>query len=258
MLVSNPAEQEHHDEKAPAQEADLVALARTGDPDAFGELVRRSRAKAFNLAYSLTQDHHLAEDVVQEALVRAFLHLGSLVDSSRFAPWLKTIVRNEANMKLRRGGPHRRERPFTSWSSKEFASVEGARVGCDEPYNIDQVLFRLGKLALDEAKQAHDPSAALMRKDLVDGIRGMMSCLTSREKRIFEAYFFDQLSPQHIASLMDTAVANVYNSISRSRQKLQQERIRSQISLYIEGRKKLGKPAAKLLAPPQYKITWRD
>ncbi|WP_177245773.1 RNA polymerase sigma factor [Paenibacillus sp. BC26] len=261
MLVSNPAEHEHLDEKVPAQEADLVALARTGDPDAFGELVRRSRAKALNLAYSLTQDHHLAEDVVQEALVRAFLHLGSLVDSSRFAPWLKTIVRNEANMKLRRGGPHRKERPFTSWSSREVASqhtVSSAGIGYGDPYNIDHVLFRLGKLALDEAKQAHDPSAALMRKDLVDGIRSMMYCLTSREKRIFEAYFFDQLSPQHIASLMDTAVANVYNSISRARQKLQQERIRSQISLYIEGRKKLGKPAVKLLAPPLYQITWRD
>ncbi|SDW18628.1 RNA polymerase sigma factor, sigma-70 family [Paenibacillus sp. CF384] len=257
-MVSNHAEQERKEEKVPIGEAELVALARTGDPDAFGELVRRSRAKAFHLAYSLTQDHHLAEDVVQEALVRAFLHLGSLVDSSRFAPWLKTIVRNEANMKLRRGGPHRRERPFTSWSSKEIAAVEGANAAFDDPYNMDHVLFRLGKLALDEAKQATDPSAALLRKDLVDGIRGMMYCLTSREKRIFEAYFFDQLSPQHIASLMDTAVANVYNSISRSRQKLQQERIRTQISMYIEGRKKTGKPAVKLLAPPQYKITWKE
>ncbi|XEC94202.1 RNA polymerase sigma factor [Paenibacillus tarimensis] len=253
----------------PVSEADLVAKARNGDPDAFGELVRRHRAKAFGIAYSLTQDHHLAEDVVQEALVRAFLHLGTLIDLGRFKPWLSRIVRNEAYMKLRRGGPYGKERPFTSWEravgagerqpeggspSTEATNNSMAEDWCD----IDRVLFRLSRSALDAARSAADPSSALLRKELVDGIRSLLHCLSPREKRIFEAYFFEQLPPQEIAALLDTAVANVYNSISRSRTKLQQERIRTHISLYIGQRKKLGKPAKKLLAPPLLQVTWRN
>lgn len=97
------------------------------DPDAFGELVRKSRAKAFGLAYSITQDHHLAEDVVQEALVRAFLRLGTLVDTNRFTPWLAKIVRNEAYMKLRRGGPYRRERHISLYIEQRKRSGKPAK-----------------------------------------------------------------------------------------------------------------------------------
>lgn len=236
----------------PTSEEELVEKARTGDPDAFGELVRRHRAKAFGIAHSLTQDHHLAEDVVQDALVRAFLHLGTLIDAARFSPWLAKIIRNEAYMKVRRGGPHGKERPFTSLegTSPEF--------GADDWHDIDRVLFQLSRSALDSARQAYDPAAALLRKELVDGIRSLLHCLSPREKRIFEAYFFEQLPPQDIAALLNTAVANVYNSISRARSKMQQERIRVHISMYVQRRRKMGKPGKVLLAPPSFKPLWKD
>ncbi|QYR23575.1 RNA polymerase sigma factor [Paenibacillus sp. sptzw28] len=254
------------DEPRPIKEADLVAKARTGDPDAFGELVRSSRSKAFGLAYAMTRDHHLAEDVVQDALVRAFLHLGTLIDSSRFTPWLTKIVRNEANMKLRRGGPHRNERPFTSCVTFEGGTERPSGVGTAGQHtarqdwsDIDRVLFHLSRSALDAARQTNDPSTALLRKELIDGIRSLLHCLSRRERRIFfEAYFFDQLPPQDIAALLDTAVANVYNGISRSRTKIQQERIRVHISLYVKQPQQSGKPVKRLLAPPLYKITWKD
>jgi RNA polymerase sigma factor (sigma-70 family) len=248
----------------PESEADLVAKARMGDSEAFGELVRRSRSKAYGLAYSMTKDVHLAEDVVQEALVRAFLHLGTLMDPRSFKPWLNKIVRNEAYMKLRRGGPHVKE--------SSFASLEGGR-NLDERgssgyttdlaignnaeggwYDIDRVLYRLSRQSLESSRHANDPSSSLLRKELIDGIRSLLHCLSIREKRIFQAYFFDQLSPLEIAALLDTSVANVYNSISRSRGKIQQERIRVHIGLYIEERKRLGKPVKKLLAPPLLKL----
>lgn len=237
----------------PVSEEELVEKARDGDPDAFGELVRRHRAKAFGIAHSLTKDHHLAEDVVQDALVRAFLHLGTLIDSVRFSPWLAKIIRNEAYMKLRRGGPHGKERPFTS--VEMAASPE---IGTEDWHDIDRVLFQLSRSALDSAKQANDPSTALLRKELVDGIRSLLDCLGPREKQIFEAYFFEQLPPQDIAALLNTAVANVYNNISRARSKMQQERIRVQISMYVEQRKKMEKLAKKLLAPPSFKPVWKD
>ncbi|QHW29412.1 sigma-70 family RNA polymerase sigma factor [Paenibacillus rhizovicinus] len=230
----------------------LVARARTGDSDAFGQLVRRSRVKAFGLAYSMTRDHHLAEDVVQEALVRAFLHLGTLMDSSRFAPWLARIIRNEAYMKLRRGGPHGKEQPLSSLGTSQSASHPKEHSNGSQWRDMDEILFRLTRSASESARQMSDPTSALLRKELLEGIRILLRCLSERERRIFEAHVFDQLPPQHIAALLDTSVANVYNSISRSRRKVQQERIRVHIGTYIEVRRAEGKPVRKMLTAPVY------
>ncbi|MDQ0914742.1 RNA polymerase sigma factor [Paenibacillus sp. V4I5] len=238
--------------EASASESELIDRARTGDPDAFGELVRRNRAKALGLAYTVTQDRHMAEDVVQEALVRAFLHRGTLLDANRFRQWLARIVRNEAYMKMRRGGPHRKERPLTSWESMYGGHERNDR------HDIDIVLFNLSKSSNEQLKQMQDPSQALLQKELVDGIRSLLCCLSAREKRVFEAYFFDQLPPQNIAVLLDTSVANVYNCISRARIKIQQQRIHVHVSLYVEQRKKSGKPTKKLLAPPVFKPNWME
>jgi DNA-directed RNA polymerase specialized sigma24 family protein len=86
-------------------ERELVDRARSGDNEAFGELVRMHRAHAIGWAGTLTQDSFLVEDIVQEALILAFLHLGTLTDAGQFKSWLHRIVRNQAYMKLRRGGP---------------------------------------------------------------------------------------------------------------------------------------------------------
>lgn len=253
-------------EKQPKSDQELVARAREGDPDAFGELVRRHRARAMGVAQTLTWDSHMAEDIVQEALVKAFLKLGSLVDEKRFAPWLARIVRNEAYMKLRRGGPHGKERPFTAWaglpqrgSASTYSGGHAVAVHSEhkEYAGIDDVLFRLGQSALESARQASDPTLALQRKELIDGIQSLLHCLTSREKEVFERYFLDQLPPQDIAALLHTSVASIYNSISRARMKVQHERIRVHISMYIEKRRTLGKSKKKLLAPPCVRIAWK-
>jgi RNA polymerase sigma factor (sigma-70 family) len=255
-------------EKQLKPDQELVARAREGDPDAFGELVRRHRARAIGVAQTLTRDSHMAEDIVQEALVKAFLKLGSLVDERRFAPWLSRIVRNEAYMKLRRGGPHGKELPFTVWTgfpnrrtaptnaSHAMAVLSAHRE--KEYWEIDDVLFRLGLSTLESARQASDPTSTLLRKELIDGIRSLLHCLTSREKDVFERFFLDQLPPQDIAALLDTSVASIYNSISRARMKVQHERLRVHVSIYIEKRRALGKLKHKLLAPPCVRIAWRD
>lgn len=86
----------------------------------------------------MTGDPHLADDVVQDALIRAFLHLGSLEDTSRFLPWLYRIVINQANM-LRRGGPYRQERPFTSIGA---ALDDGSLVDFGD---LDSILFHFAR-----------------------------------------------------------------------------------------------------------------
>lgn len=233
------------------REKEWVQRARSGDQEAFAELVRMHRAKALGLAGSLTKDEYLAEDIVQEALIRAFLHLGTLTDNSRFAAWLQRIVRNQAYMKLRRGGPYGNERPFESFAGgkqEQPRSVTDA-----EPVDwsdIDSILFHLAGQAQEASKYSSNPEQCLIRKETLQGIHMLIRCLNKRERDIFEARFFGELPPSEIASLFGTTTAGVYNSLSRSRAKLQKERIRISIGLYVERRAALGLPRRKILAPP--------
>jgi RNA polymerase sigma factor (sigma-70 family) len=230
---------------------ELVDRARSGDNEAFGELVRMHRAQALGWVGSLTQDSFLAEDIVQEALIRAFLHLGTLADAGRLMPWLHRIVRNQAYMKLRRGGQFGKERPFSSFGQKEeLITSEVKRNKSVDWSNIDCILFHLTDYAAEEARNRYDPEASLVRKETLQSIHLLISCLNKRERSIFEARFFGELPPTEIADLFNTTTANVYNSLSRSRVKLQRERIRISIQDYVEKRSELGLPKRKILATP--------
>jgi RNA polymerase sigma factor (sigma-70 family) len=232
-------------------ERELVDQARSGDSDAFGELVRRHRAKALGLAGKLTQDSFLAEDIVQEALIRAFLHLGTLMDSGRFMPWLHRIVRNQAYMKLRRGGPFAKETPFASFApKKDNSNAAGTGIEMKDWSDIDHILYHLVDQAEQQARSNHDPEGSLIRKEMLQGFHLLLNCLNKRERDIFEARFFGELPPAEIAALFGTTTANVYNSLSRSRAKLQKERMRISISVYVQKRAELGLPKRKILSPP--------
>ncbi|MEK0085246.1 RNA polymerase sigma factor [Benzoatithermus flavus] len=86
---------------ATAPDAELVARARRGDHFAFELIMRRHNRRLFRLARSLVPDDPEAEDVLQEAYVRAFARLGELADGQALAAWLARIVANEALGRLR-------------------------------------------------------------------------------------------------------------------------------------------------------------
>jgi len=73
-------------------DAELVHLARTGNRAAYGELIRRYQRSIWGLACLLVHDRFEAEDLAQEAFLRAWLNLDLLSDPSKFAAWLRRIV----------------------------------------------------------------------------------------------------------------------------------------------------------------------
>jgi len=230
---------------------ELVERARTGDQEAFSELVRTHRAQAYGWANNIVRDTHLAEDIVQDALIRAFLHLSTLVDTTRFLPWLQRIIRNQAYMKLRRGGQFGKEQPFASFSKATTDAHSQQDFQATDWGDIDQILFRLSRSAADEAKHNSDPVKSLLRRELMDSLHSLLICLSKRERQIFEAHFFGELSPGEIAELFETTTANVYNLLSRSRAKVQKERIRVSIRVYVQHRAELGLKRVNILRPPQ-------
>ena len=86
-------------------EAQLVSAAKAGDITAFEELVNRYERKIFRLGMNITQNREDAEDVMQEAFLKAFKNLDRFQGDSRFYTWLVRIAVNEALMKLRKRKP---------------------------------------------------------------------------------------------------------------------------------------------------------
>lgn len=83
---------------------DLLRRARKGDIDAFEDLVRAYQADAWRFARSLTRDAHLADDVTQDAFLRAYRFVGKFRGDSKFSSWLFAIVRNCAMDAMRKVG----------------------------------------------------------------------------------------------------------------------------------------------------------
>lgn len=85
----------------------LVEAAKKGDIAAFEELVKRYDRNVFRIAQHITQNREDAEDVVQDAFLKAYGNLGQFQGQSKFYTWLVRIAVNEALMKLRRRRPER-------------------------------------------------------------------------------------------------------------------------------------------------------
>jgi RNA polymerase sigma-70 factor, ECF subfamily len=94
-------------EQPVSEEMQLVRRAKRGDDSAFEELVRRYDRNVFRIAQHITQNREDAEDVVQEAFLKAYGNLAKFQEQSKFYTWLVRIAVNEALMKLRRRRPER-------------------------------------------------------------------------------------------------------------------------------------------------------
>src|SRR5271169_5443532 len=87
-------------------ELQVVTAARAGDVSAFETLVNRYERKIFRLGMNITGNREDAEDVMQEAFLKAYQHLPEFEGNSRFYTWLVRIAVNQALMKLRKRRPN--------------------------------------------------------------------------------------------------------------------------------------------------------
>ena len=81
---------------------ELVAVARSGDPSAFAELSKRHSKRVLYKIYRVTKNWHDAEDILQESLMRAFVHLHTFEYKASFSTWFTSIAMNTALMLLRK------------------------------------------------------------------------------------------------------------------------------------------------------------
>lgn len=103
-------------------EAGLVRLAQAGDREAFRVIMQRGNQRLFRVARGVVRDEVEAEDVLQEAWVKAFAAIGGFRSEAGIMTWLTRIVLNEARGRLRR------RRPTVELEAVEAAQMEAGQV----------------------------------------------------------------------------------------------------------------------------------
>lgn len=173
---------------------ELVTLARNGDKDAFGLLSQRYQMIARRLAMRLVGNEDCAQDLAQEAMLQAYLSLDHLREPARFKGWLYGIVLNVCRS-------HLRDRKVV------FFSLEAMAGGLQ--FN-----------AVPLSGMAVTPEKIAEERDLHQTVLDAVNELTSKDRDATLLFYYDQLSLQEIAALLDVSVGAVKIRLYRARQRL--------------------------------------
>jgi len=177
----------------------LVSEAKAGNYAAFEELVNRYEKKIYRLGMNITGNAEDAEDVLQEAFLKAFEHLPEFREDSRFYTWIVRIAVNEALMKLRK----RRTR-------REVA-IEDSK---DED---GEVLVR------EFADWKPNPEQEYARAELERILQGAVRALPPGFRTVFYLRDVEGLSTEETAELLDLSVGAVKARLFRARLRLREE-----------------------------------
>jgi RNA polymerase sigma-70 factor (ECF subfamily) len=173
-------------------DAELVAACVSGGgaADAFRELVQRHKGMVMYAAFRVLKDHHEAEDVSQEAFVKAYRALGTLRDGSDFGSWVTTIARNTA---LSRAATRAR-RP-----------IESGDVVADAP-----APERPGGGA------SGDPSSAAAARELHGLVLRELEGISEAHRRTIYLKFVKGYTCAEIAQMEGTGVSAITSRLSRA------------------------------------------
>src|SRR5471032_1630287 len=95
MIMAEPVERTDPEPPAPEHESELVRRARRGDLTAYDELVKRYQERIYATIYHMTSNHEDANDLAQEAFIKAYSALKSFKGGSSFYTWLYRIAFNK-------------------------------------------------------------------------------------------------------------------------------------------------------------------
>lgn len=163
-------------------DAELVALARQGDKQAFETLIERHRPMAFRVALKWMGEAELAQDIAQEALLHVYLSLDKLQKPDRFASWLYGIVLNLCRSYYRES-----KMDFLSWE----AMTGGASLETPEQM-------------LEWRETRHEVQQAVM-------------ALSSKNQQVVRLFYFEAFSLNDIAAQLEISLTAVKGRLYKAR-----------------------------------------
>ena len=171
--------------------AELVKKSQLGDKNAFEELVRRHQELVFSLAYKLTGNRELANDVAQEAFIRAWKAIQKFRGDSTFSTWIYRITVN------------------TAWTLRKKAKKHYS-------LNIEDTQE---PVVIDEKK---DPELVAINSDLSSVLVGALDKIPMDQRIIVELKNIEGRSHKEIAEILGISVTAAKVRLHRAHQKLRQ------------------------------------
>jgi RNA polymerase sigma-70 factor (ECF subfamily) len=177
----------------------LVREAQRGNRAAFEELVRHYDQAVLRLAMHLTGSIHEAQDIYQEAFLKAYKSVGNFRFECSFYTWIYRIVTNLCLDHLR----------------KRQVRKEDAPVATDSSGVQYDVLERV-----PDGRAGANPELDLMRRELGGRINRALDKLTPRERMVFELKHYQGLKLRTVGEMLNTTEETAKNTLFRATQKL--------------------------------------
>ena len=180
-------------------ETDLIREAQAGSRTAFDALVRQYDQAVLRLAMHLTGSEQDAQDIQQEAFLKAYRYLGNFRFECSFYTWIYRIVTNLCLDHLRRRNVRKEDAPVAK-------DADGGEYDL-----LDQV---------PDARAGANPERDLMRRQLGARIAGALEKLTPRERMVFELKHYHGLKLRTVGEILHTTEETAKNTLFRATQKL--------------------------------------
>jgi len=175
-------------------EAELIRRVCGGEKEAFYELVRPYERAVYTAAMSILNNQADAEEVAQEAVLKAFSNLSRFRGEAKFSTWLVQITINEARLKLRKDRRHL------------YQSV-------DEPQSDEEGDY----FPKDYADWREVPSEALQRKELRDALKRALAGLPQKYREVLVLRDIQHLSIEETSQVLGISTGNVKTRLLRAR-----------------------------------------
>jgi len=171
-----------------ATDHDLIVRTLAGDANAFGYLVQRHQTGVFNVCYRMMGTTQEAEDMAQEAFIRAYERLHTYDAGRPFGPWLRTVAVNLCLNKLQLVTPK---------------------------------VVPLNDVAeLISTPEAENPEAVAVQQEEATRIRTAIGALPAAYRAVIELRHFQGLSYDAIAEQLGLSLATVKSNLFRARKQL--------------------------------------
>lgn len=180
-------------------EVELIEAARGGDTQAFTTLANQYSRNIFRLALNITRNKEDAEDVMQEALIKAYTKLDKFQGNSRFYTWLVRITVNEALMKLRK-------------------RKSDKTVSMDEPVETD-----LREIVREHQDWGDNPEQQYAKTELQEILAAAIETLEPAYRSVFVLRDVENLSTEETAESLGLSVPAVKSRLLRARLKLRDQ-----------------------------------
>jgi RNA polymerase sigma-70 factor (ECF subfamily) len=176
----------------------LVHAAKAGDLEAFSQLVNRYDRNIFRIAQHITHNEEDAQDVVQDAFLKAYQNLEQFQENSKFYTWLVRIAVNEALMKLRKRRTDR-------------------TVSLDEDVETEE-----GSMPREVADWSPNPEQLYGQSELGDILKKTIQGLPPGFRTVFVLRDVEGLSTEETAEMLNLSVPAVKSRLLRARLQLRE------------------------------------